>query len=90
MKKSNTLKVAFFITIIHFTLGNLLAKWSVSNIIDVVFIPYTFIAGMSDFAGWDTLSYTLEFVSFIIVFTVVYFIVKHIAPFLIRIGRDNK
>lgn len=76
MKKSKAFKIAFFITIIHFVIGNLVAKSTVSTLIEVIFMPYTFIAGMSDFAGWDTLSYILEFVSLIVVFTVVYFIVK--------------
>ncbi len=31
-----------------------------------VFLPYSFIAGMSNFAGWDFLSIILEIVGFVI------------------------
>ena len=80
MKKLTKIKISSLITIIHFIIGNIISHQSVIIIIEIIFLPYTFIAGLSNFAGWDTLSYILELGSFIIIFAIVYGIVTLLSP----------
>jgi hypothetical protein len=68
--------VSIVITLVHFIIGNIVGHYSFGDVIDIIFLPYSFIAGMSNFAGWDSLSYVLEAISLIIVFIIVYCIVK--------------
>lgn len=74
--KNSPFKISLLITLVHCILGNVVAFYETNKIVEIIFIPYTFIAGMSNFAGWDTLSYILELVSFSIVFLIVYTIAR--------------
>jgi len=60
--RNSALRITIVITIIHCILGNLIGiYWN--NPIGFLFLPYSFIAGMSSFAGWDKLSLILELTS---------------------------
>ena len=57
--------IALIISVVYFRVGNATAIAGVhhfsneflnSAFIEILFAPYTFIAGMSTFAGWDWLS----------------------------------
>jgi len=64
--------IALFISILYLILGNLVGmqspfeKYPFSDLLEVLFVPYTFIAGLSSFAGWDGLSFLLEAIVFVI------------------------
>lgn len=81
MKKISSIKLSILIAVAHCVIGNVLAFYDVHEVIEVLFMPYTFIAGMSNFAGWDSLSYALEAVSLIIIFVFVYGIVSLLRSF---------
>lgn len=74
--KRSPFKVSLLIAIAHCIIGNTVAFYDTNTVIEIIFSPYTFIVGMSNFAGWDALSYILELASFFIIFFIVYFIVK--------------
>jgi len=78
MKSSKkTFVFAFFISIIHCVLGNLIGgSYNISsNFLEFIFLPYSFIAGLSNFAGWDTLSIVLELFGFIFMTFIFYGVV---------------
>jgi hypothetical protein len=58
--RNNTWKIPVIIAILHCILGNAVGAKSDNTFIQIVFLPYSFIAGISDFAGWGFLSYFLE------------------------------
>lgn len=64
--------IALIISLAYLVAGNIvgmqqaLEKYPGSGFIEIIFGPYTFIAGMSSFAGWDWLSFVLELIVFII------------------------
>ncbi len=64
--RSKTFLIAILISTIHCILGNLIGgSYDISsNFLDFIFLPYSFIAGMSNFAGWDSLSIILELFGF--------------------------
>jgi hypothetical protein len=65
MKISDTLKTAIITAAIHCIIGNLIGIYTdAEGVLGIVFLPYTFIAGMSDFAGWDLLSFVFEILAF--------------------------
>jgi hypothetical protein len=71
--RNSRLKISLLITLIHFVIGNAIGM-SASDlpVLEVLFLPYTFIAGMSQFAGWDGLSIALEIFSFLLMMAVFY------------------
>jgi hypothetical protein len=57
------------IALIHLILGNLIGIYFegsniVVNILGVIGLPYSFVAGLSVFAGWDWLSLVFELLGF--------------------------
>lgn len=67
--------IAFVIAFVYLVVGNVVTIYAAHNSsnallnaksMQLLFAPYTFIAGMSEFAGWGALSYFLEAVIFII------------------------
>lgn len=73
---SNAVKISALITFFHCLIGNILAYYSVGIVLEVLFLPYTFIAGMSNFAGWGLLSLLLEGAAVIVIFIIVLGIVR--------------
>ncbi|HEY8898673.1 MAG TPA: hypothetical protein VIM79_27780 [Niastella sp.] len=58
--RNNTWKIPVLVAILHCILGNAWGAKSDNTFIQTLFLPYSFIGGMSDFAGWGFLSYFLE------------------------------
>ncbi|PZP52344.1 MAG: hypothetical protein DI598_00820 [Pseudopedobacter saltans] len=87
-KKS--LKSATLIALIHCVFGNIwgivssthydIPYW-LENIVDTIFLPYLFIAGMSQWFGWDILSIIWEFVGLIGSFVFFFLLLKIIHHF---------
>lgn len=66
---------ALIISTTYLAVGNLIAINGMQHptnailnapLIEMLFAPYTFVGGMSAFAGWDWLSFLLETIIFII------------------------
>lgn len=74
--KTRPLLISFLISLFHCVLGTFLSKYYLNGFFETIFLPYTFIAGMSNFAGWDWLSYILEFCSLIFIAGLIYLPVK--------------
>jgi|GEM_PF-3577703 len=74
--KNRKLLIALFIAIGHLILGNIVGIYSEGGILELLFIPYSFIAGMSAFAGWDGLSLLLEMASFAFFFAIIYALIS--------------
>ncbi len=72
-RRNNSLKIALLLSLIHLIAGNMVGM-SVNDhhVLDIVFLPYTFIAGISQFAGWDMVSFVLELGSFLLMTAVFY------------------
>jgi hypothetical protein len=71
--RKNALKISLLISFVHCVLGNLIAINITNNtFLDAIFMPYTFIGGLSQFAGWDLFSITLEILSFILMVAIFY------------------
>jgi hypothetical protein len=64
--RNSPLKISILIAIVHCIFGNAIGAKSDNTFIQLIFLPYSFIGGMSDFAGWDTLSVILELIGLII------------------------
>ncbi|ANE51934.1 hypothetical protein [Flavisolibacter tropicus] len=64
--RNSALKIAILVSILHCLLGNLIGARSDNSFVQVVFLPYSLIAGMSNFAGWDSLSLILELAGLIL------------------------
>lgn len=74
--RNNSLKISLLISLVHLITGNMVGMSSSDHpVLDIIFLPYTFIAGLSQFAGWDRLSYVLEFGSFLLMTAVFYLLV---------------
>jgi hypothetical protein len=69
--RKNTFKIPALIAIFHCILGNTLGAESDNIFIQAIFLPYSFIAGISDFAGWGLLSVFLE-IAGLIVMTIIF------------------
>lgn len=71
--KTSGFKIAFTIASIHCIIGNILGiNFVGSTILETIFLPYTFIAGLSEFAGCDVLSFIFEIFSFLIMLGIFY------------------
>lgn len=46
--------------------------WGGLEVYQLIFLPYSFIGGMSDFAGWDTMSVILELIGLIMMIMIFY------------------
>jgi hypothetical protein len=73
--KSTSFAISFLIAITHCIIGSLLAQYNLNPFLEVIFLPYTFIAGLSYLVGWDFLSYFLEFISVFVITTFIYLFV---------------
>ena len=58
--RNSALKLAILISSLHCILGNVIGARSDNTFIGIIFLPYSFIGGLSDFAGWGSLSLILE------------------------------
>lgn len=57
-------KIAFAIALVHCVIGNIIGISFIDSILlEILFFPYVFISGLSQFAGWDWLSLILEILS---------------------------
>jgi hypothetical protein len=72
--RKTTFAIAILIAIIHCVLGNLIgASYNISsNFLEFIFLPYSFIGGLSNFAGWDTLSIVLELIGLVVMTFIFY------------------
>jgi hypothetical protein len=65
--RRSAFKITILIALIHCIIGNIIGAFSDGlGILEYLFLPYTFIAGLSAFAGWDFLSVILEVGSFVL------------------------
>lgn len=76
MKLKSSISIAIIFTLVHCIIGNVIGIYSSGQSFwAYLFLPYSFISGMSEFAGWDELSIVFEilalFVSFLIFYTIV-------------------
>lgn len=67
--------VALSMAVIYLVVGNVITIEVVHNSsnelmncvgVELLFAPYAFVVGLSEFAGWDSLSYILEAIIFFI------------------------
>jgi len=72
--RKKTFALAILISIVHCVLGNLIGgSYNISsNFLDFIFLPYSFIAGLSNLAGWDSLSIVLELFGFVVMTFIFY------------------
>ena len=70
--RNSTWKIPVIIAILHCILGNAVGAKSDNSFTQAIFLPYSFIAGMSDFAGWGFLSYLLELAG-LVVMTIIFY-----------------
>ena len=64
--------MAFLFAVIHCTVGNIVGIATTSNLLWVLFLPCSFIASMSEFAGWDMLSVVFEIGSILLMTAIFY------------------
>jgi uncharacterized membrane protein len=90
------MKIALVASIVYLLLGNIVGvqseEFPCSDFIKVLFAPYTFIAGMSSFAGWDWLSLVMEAIIFVMtipIFLLVVVVVGHIKNWLTERSRKK-
>ena len=76
--RGNTLLIAFALSLIHFIVGNMIgvSQNGSFTLLEFIFLPYSFIAGMSSLLGWDGLSLILEFAGFAFMTLVFYLAVS--------------
>ena len=67
--------ISLLIAFIHGILGSWLAKYDLNPFVEFLILPYTFIAGMSYFAGWGALSFILVIISILFITLIIYPIV---------------
>ncbi len=81
MSGKRRLVYSIIIAILYLTLGNTFAILGMKNIsnsfynniiVQLIFLPYTFIGGMSTYAGWDWSSIVLESVIFVISIPIIF------------------
>jgi uncharacterized membrane protein len=70
--RNSAFKISILISILHCLLGNLIGANSDNLFVEIIFLPYSFIAGMSSFAGWDFLSIILELVGLVFMTLIFY------------------
>ena len=71
--RNNALKITILCAFLHCVTGNLIgiyADWS--SVLGYLFLPYTFISGWAEFAGWGIATLILELGSFAIMIAVFY------------------
>lgn len=75
--RKRTLVFAILISVIHCVLGNLVGgSYNISSgFLEFIFLPYSFIGGLSNFAGWDFLSIILELIGFVFMTFIFYGVV---------------
>lgn len=72
-EKNNKIKIAFFVAFIHCVIGNIIGISLIDcTVLEILFLPYTFIAGLSEFAGWDWLSFILQIFSLLLMTVLFY------------------
>ena len=75
------LRKTLLIAFIHFVIGNLIGiHFSGSNTVEdtliIIGLPYSFIAGLSDFADWAWLSLVFEVIAFWLMCVLIYTLVR--------------
>lgn len=70
--RNSPIKISIITAIVHCILGNVWGAKSDNIFIQTIFLPYSFIGGMSDFAGWGTMSVILELIG-LFVMTVIFY-----------------
>jgi uncharacterized membrane protein len=72
-EKNNNFKVAFLIAFVHCIIGNVIGMSLIDNsFLETIFLPYTFIVGLSQFAGWDWFSVILQIFSLLLMTLIFY------------------
>ena len=80
--KQHKFKIAFLISFVHLLISNCIGICSTnSTFLEVIGLPYSLIAGLSELAGWDSLSLILEVVSFFIMALFFYLLLFFIEKF---------
>ena len=70
--RDSAFKISILISILHCILGNLIGAKFDNAFLEIIFLPYSFIAGLSNFVGWDFLSLILELASIIFMTLIFY------------------
>jgi hypothetical protein len=70
--RDSALKISILISLLHCVLGNIVGPKTDITLIEILFMPYTFIAGMSDFSGWSLLSVVFE-IAGLIIMTIIFY-----------------
>jgi hypothetical protein len=63
---SKPLRIALLLSALHLIAGNIVGRYSESDVLGILFFPYSFISGMCSLVGWDWLAYSFEAGAFII------------------------
>ena len=70
--RNSAIKITLLISIVHCFLGNLIGANTENEVVEIIFLPYSLIGGMSNLFGWDSISIILEFAGFIIMTLIFY------------------
>jgi len=85
--RNSALKIAIVIAVLHCLLGNIVGDKSGNSFVQIIFLPYSFIAALSNYAGWDFLSIVFE-IGGLILMTLVFYpvglLIKRKATTIIR------
>jgi hypothetical protein len=68
----SAIRISILISIVHCILGNSIGAKTDNLFLEIVFLPYSFIVGLSNFAGWDLLSLVLELVGLLFMVLIFY------------------
>jgi hypothetical protein len=79
--RNSAWKIAILMDLTHFVIGNLLGIYftrtqgtdsTIESILGMLFLPYTFIAGIAEFAGWDSAALILDFAALLFMLAIFY------------------
>jgi hypothetical protein len=70
--RNSAFRIAMLISILHCILGNLIGAKSDNSFVEFIFLPYSFIGGLSNFAGWDFLSLIFELAGLVLMTLIFY------------------
>lgn len=71
-KETSARSITFILVAVHCITGNAVGIWCDNAIAEIIFFPFSYIAGLSEYAGWGSFSLILELVAIAIMLTVFY------------------
>lgn len=71
-KETSARSITFILVAVHCITGNAVGVCSDNAIAEIIFFPFSYIAGLSDYSGWGSFSLILELVGIAIMLAVFY------------------